>query len=449
MKTGTKNRSVDMLHGPFTGKLILFALPIAFSSMLQQLFNAADTAVVGRFADAGALAAVGTNGEIVALLVTLSTGLSVGANVLIARYIGEGKKEPVSTILHTSLLLALLMGILGAIIGQFIASPLLMAIRTPEEILPDAITYLRLYFIGYPFLMLYDFGAAILRSKGDSRLPFLILTLSGAVNLILNLFFVIVCGLGMAGVSIATSLATALSAVLILTALCRESGEFHLEFRILRLHREYLLPLLAIGVPAAIQGAVFCFANIFVQASVNSFGAIATAGSTIAMNFEYFGYYMITAFGQAATTFTGQNYAAKETDRCLKILIRSLLLSFLFSAALTVPLTVWRLFFSGLFSNDREVIAAACVRILLILSFEPFCSFYEIPAGVLRGAGHSALPAILTILGTCVLRIVWIFTVFAHFHTLESLFIVFPISWIVTILLMSLGFLILRPFRRS
>lgn len=415
-----------MLQGPLTGRLILFALPIAFSSMLQQLFNAADTAVVGRFADADALAAVGTNGEIVALLVTLSAGLAVGANVLIAQYIGEGKQSQISRALHTSLVCALLFGLLGAVLGQWISPPLLRLIRTPEAVLTDAVLYLRIYFCG---------------------LPFLILTLSGIVNIVLNLLFVLVCGLGVAGVAVATDLAAALSAALVLFCLHREKSEFHLDIRSLRIHREYLLPLLSIGVPAAVQGAVFCLANIFVQASVNSFGTVATAGSTIAMNFEYFGYYMITAFGQAATTFTGQNYAAKETDRCMKILIRSLLLSFLFSSAIMVPLKVGRSFFSGLFSRDSEVIYAACVRILLILSFEPFCSLYEIPAGSLRGTGHSTLPAVLTILGTCVLRIVWIFTVFAHFSTLESLFIVFPISWLMTILLTVLGFLVIRPFR--
>lgn len=244
MKTDDRKKSIDMLHGPLTGKLILFALPIAFSSMLQQLFNAADTAVMGRFADTGALAAVGTNGEIVALLVSLSAGLSVGANVLIAGYIGEEKTEPVSKILHTALLFALLTGLLGAVLGQFLAKPLLTAIRTPENVLAEAVIYLRIYFAGYPFLMLYDFGAAILRSKGDSRLPFLILTVSGGVNVVLNLFFVIVCGLGVAGVALATDLATALSAILVLIALYRESGEFHLDLRLLRLHREYLLPLL-------------------------------------------------------------------------------------------------------------------------------------------------------------------------------------------------------------
>ncbi len=447
MKTDDRKRSIDMLHGPLTGKLILFALPIALSSMLQQLFNAADTAVVGRFADADALAAVGTNGEIVALLVSLSAGLAVGANVLIAGYIGEEKTEPVSKVLHTALLFALLAGLLGAVLGQFLAKPLLTAIRTPENVLAEAVIYLRIYFAGYPFLMLYDFGAAILRSKGDSRLPFLILTVSGGVNVVLNLFFVIVCGLDVAGVALATDLATALSAMLVLVALYRESGDFHLDLRLLRLHREYLLPLLTIGLPAAIQGAVFCFANIFVQASVNSFGAIATAGSTIAMNFEYFGYYMITAFGQAATTFTGQNYAAGNYSRCKKILFSCLWEAIFFSAVITVPITLWRPYFSGLFSNDGEVIAAACVRILLILSLEPFCGLYEVPAGVLRGAGHSALPAVLTILGTCVLRIVWIFTVFVHFHTPESLFIVFPISWGVTILLMMSSLFLLHPFR--
>lgn len=447
MTTDSRTKSTDMLQGPLTGRLILFALPIAFSSMLQQLFNAADTAVVGRFADADALAAVGTNGEIVALLVTLSAGLAVGANVLIAQYIGEGKQEQISRALHTSLVCALLSGLLGAVLGQWISAPLLRLIRTPEAVLTDAVLYLRIYFCGLPFLMLYDFGAAIFRSKGNSRLPFLILTFSGIVNIVLNLFFVLVCGLGVAGVAVATDLAAALSAALVLFCLHREKGQFHLDIRSLRIHREYLLPLLSIGVPAAVQGAVFCLANIFVQASVNSFGTVATAGSTIAMNFEYFGYYMITAFGQAATTFTGQNYAAGNYTRCKKILSSCLWESVLFSAVITVPLTLWRPFFSGLFSGDSEVIAAACVRILLILSLEPVCGLYEVPAGVLRGTGHSALPAVLTILGTCVLRIVWIFTVFAHFHTPESLYIAFPISWGVTILLISGSLFLLRPFR--
>lgn len=430
-----------MLHGPLTSSLIFFAIPIALSSMLQQLFNAADTSVVGHFANADALAAVGTNGEIVALLVTLSAGLATGANVLIARYIGENRIEHIPGALHTALRFALISGICGTLLGQFIARPLLTAIQTPTDILDSAILYLRIYFIGYPFLMLYDFGSAILRAKGDSRRPFLALTLSGVVNVGLNLFFVIVCHLGVSGVAIATDIATALSAGLVLFWLHKETETYECHQT-----QKYLLPILATGIPAAIQGAVFCFANIFVQASVNSFGTIATAGSTIAMNFEYFGYYMITAFGQAATTFTSQNFAAGSRKRCRQILIRSLALSVLFSAMITVPLTIWRFGFSALFSSEQAVIEAAATRIMLILLFEPICSFYETPAGSLRGCGHSTLPAILTVLGTCVVRIVWIFTVFAKIYTLESLFVVFPISWVVTIILVWIGFCSIKPF---
>lgn len=437
----TTKRSIDMLHGSLGSGLIVFALPIAFSSMLQQLFNAADTAVVGYFADSNALAAVGTNGEIVALLVTLSAGLSVGANVLLARCIGENQLSHIRDIIHTAISLSLIAGLLIAGGGQLLVRPVLLLIKTPPEVLNAAILYLRIYLAGLPVLLLYDFGSAILRSRGDSRSPFLALMISGMINVLLNLFFVIVCHLDVVGVAVATDLATACSAAIVLWKLHRETGEFHLSLRHLCIRRQYLLSILQIGVPSAVQGAVFCFANIFVQTAVNSFGAIATAGSTIAMNFEYFGYYMITAFGQAATTFTSQNFAAGNKKRCLRILFLSVLFSAICSAVITVPLTVFRGTASGLFTNDPAVIQAACTRIALILAFEPICSLYEIPAGSLRGMGHSSLPAVLTILGTCLLRILWIFTVFQKYHTQECLFIIFPVSWVVTILLMMIGFL--------
>ncbi len=430
-----------MIHGPLMGKIIRFALPIALSSMLQQLFNAADTSVVGHFTDANALAAVGTNGEIVALLVTLASGLAVGANVLIARMIGEENADGIQDAVHASVLLALIFGTAGMAVGWLTAGPLLAAIRTPAEVFDAAVLYLKIYYLGYPFLMLYNFGAAILRANGDSSRPFLALTLSGILNIILNLFFVVICRLGVAGVAAATSISTAFSATLVIFWLIREKGEFSLSVRRLRLCGECARSVLMIGIPAAVQGAVFCFANIFVQASVNSFGAIAAAGSTIAMNFEYFGYYMITAFGQAATTFTSQNFAAGERRRCLRILWICLLFSAIFSAGITVPLTLWREGSSALFTSDPQVIRASCLRIALILAFEPVCGFYEVPAGVMRGMGHSTLPAILTVVGTCLLRIAWIFTVFAHFHTQEILFVVFPISWVVTIGLTAVGFL--------
>lgn len=433
--------TVDMLHGKLLSKIIFFALPIALSSMLQQLFNAADTAVVGQFADANALAAVGTNGEIVALFVTLSAGLSVGANVLLSRFIGEGKEDRIPDALHTALVLAMICGCTLLAAGQILAAPLLRWIQTPTEVLSSAILYLRIYLIGIPFLMLYDFGSAILRAKGNSRSPFIALTLSGILNVLLNLFFVIVCHLGVAGVAIATDLSTAFSAGLVLCTLAKETDVFHFSLRNLTLQKDFCMHILKIGIPSAVQGAVFCFANIFVQASVNSFGAVATAGSTIAMNFEYFGYFMITAFGQAATTFTSQNHAAGEYARCKKVLGICLICAVLFSAAITVPLCIFRTGASGIFTHDAQVVASACERILLILVFEPLCCFYEVPAGALRGSGYSTQPAVVTILGTCLLRIVWIFTVFQHFHSLSVLFIVFPISWVVTTIAMWICYL--------
>lgn len=426
---------IDMLHGPLSGKLIRFALPIALCSMLQQLFNAADTSVVGHFADSNALAAVGTNGEIVAFLVTLSTGLSVGANVWIASFIGEKKREKIPAMLHTAISFAILSGLICTFLGIFLAEPVLRIIKTPTSVLEQAILYLRIYLIGYPFLMVYNFGSAVLRAKGDSRRPFLALTFSGIINLLLNLFFVILCRLGVSGVAIATDISTAFSAWLVLFWLNREQDEFHFSIKNLRLEKAQLLSILTVGIPAAVQGAVFCFANIFVQASVNSFGAVATAGSTIAMNFEYFTYYIVTAFGQTATTFSSQNFAAGNRKRCTLILKLCIAFSLIFVCILTYPIVIWKDGFSALFTSDQQVIQVAAVRIMCILLFQPICCLYEIPTGILRGTGHSTLPAGLTVIGICLLRIVWIFTVFQKFHTLEVLYMAFPISWVVTVLL--------------
>lgn len=437
-----KDSSIDMLHGGLFWKLIIFAFPIALSSMFQQLFNAADTAVVGKFADADALAAVGTNGEIVALLVSFSLGMAVGANVLLAKYIGLNRRDDIQKVTGTALIMALVIGIAGAVAGQFIARPVLVMIHTPESVLELAVVYLRVYFLGYPALLIYDFGSAILRSKGDSRRPFIILIISGVINVVLNLIFVIVFNMGVAGVATATDISTLCSTVLVLAILFNEDEIFRLDIRNIHVDLKILAELLKIGIPAALQGAVFCFANIFVQAAVNSFGADATAGSAIAMNFEYFGYYMITAFGQAATTFTSQNYAAGNYRRCRKILGLCIADSILFSGIIIVPLVVFRYWFSGLFTTDSEVVYQAVIRIMLILVYEPMCGLYEVPAGYMRGKGSSAIPAMITIIGTCMLRIVWIETAFNHAHTLQSLFIVFPISWVVTTVLMWIAMII-------
>lgn len=437
-----KTQDMDMLHGPLVGKLLRFTLPIALSSAVQQLFNAADTSVVGHFGDANALAAVGTNGEIVALIVTLSSGLAIGANILAANKIGKQQSPDLPAAAQTAMVLAVLVGVLGLGVGQIAAGPLLRLIRTPEAIFSAALRYLRLYLLGYPFLLMYDFGAALLRARGDSRYPFAALAASGVFNVLLNLIFVAVFRMGVAGVAIATDVSTALSALLVLLRLRRDSV-YQLRFR--RPEVRYIGAILKQGIPSALQGAVFCFANIFVQASVNTFGPEAIAGSTIAMNFEYFTYYVITAFGQTATTFVGQNHAAGNLRRCRKILWLCLGLSLGCSLVLIESIVLFRRPLSGLFSGDPAVVEMACTRILCILAFEPICCLYEIPAGVLRGAGHPALPAASTMVGTCLFRIAWISTVFRIDRSLPMLYHAFPLSWCATILLVTLSFFILRP----
>ena len=437
----------DLLHGPLSKNLLRFTLPIALSSMLQQLFNAADTSIVGFFDHADALAAVGTNGELVALIVSLSSGLSLGANILMAHQLGKQQTERIGEILRTAMTLAGILGFLGLLLGELLASPLLSMIRTPSSIMPSAERYLRIYLLGCPFLLFYDFGAALLRARGNSRYPFLALTASGIVNVILNLFFVMVLKLGVAGVSAATVLSTALSAFLVFLRLRTDYNEWLPSFRCASISRADLGRILKIGIPAAIQGAVFCFANMFVQASVNEFGSIAIAGSTIAMNMEYFTYYVITAFGQTASTFVSQNYAAGQLRRCRNILRLCLVYSILFSTFLIEPLVFFRRFCAGLFSTEAPVIQAAGLRMLCILLFEPVCCLYEIPSGALRGTGRSLLPALMTVLGTCAFRIAWIYTVFSWHHTLPVLFAAFPLSWGLTILLILGSYLAVRPFR--
>ena len=436
----SKTTDMDMLHGPLAGKLLLFTLPIALSSMVQQLFNAADTAVVGYFGSESALAAIGTNTEIIALIVTLSSGLSIGTNVLIANHIGQSKTAAIPAAVQTSMLLAGLVGLLGLLAGQAAAAPLLRLIQTPADIFDAAALYLRIYMLGYPFLLLYDFGAAALRARGDSRYPFLALLLSGVANVGLNLLFVIVFHLGVAGVAIATDISTMLSALMVLHRL---AGDALLRFSFRRPGFSLRIAgrILKTGIPSAVQGAVFCLANIFVQASVNHFGATAIAGSTIAMNLEYFTYYIITAFGQTATTFTSQNHAAGQRQRCRRILWLCLGLSTVCSAVPIFIIVLFRDLFSGLFTQEAAVIESAGVRILCILLFEPICNFYEIPAGVLRGSGHALYPAASTMLGTCAFRILWICTVFRAVPTLPMLYHAFPLSWAATILLVSFGFL--------
>lgn len=434
-----QEKNINMLSGSLYKSILLFTIPIALSSMLQQLFNAADTAIVGFFDTASSLAAVGTNGEIIALIVSLSSGLSIGVNVLIAQQIGQHKENNLTSMIQTAMSLAVVIGILGLIVGQCIAAPVLTLIKTPADILDSSILYLRIYFVSYPFLMLYDFGSAVLRAYGNSRYPFIALTLSGIVNVFLNLIFVVFFQFGVFGVAAATAISTMFSAILVMRRLIKEISTVPFSLKKCNMQLKIIVTILKIGIPSAVQGAVFCFANIFVQACVNGFGSYAIADSTIAMNFEYFTYYVITAFGQTATTFTSQNHSAGQYQRCKKILWVCLICSIVSSMILIEPLVIFRNFFAGFFSTDQVVIQQACLRIMCILFFEPLCNLYEIPAGVLRGSGHSLYPAVATILGTCCFRILWMCTIFQKYHELHVLYYAFPLSWVLTILLVGIG----------
>lgn len=434
-----RQEAIPMTEGPLVKNIIRFAIPIALTGMLQQLFNSADTAVVGRFADARALAAVGINGELIALFICLSSGLAIGSNVLIASYIGNQKISSIGKAMHTSIALSLILGLLGMAIGLAIANPLLALIDTPEEIFPLALLYLELYFLGYPFLLLYDFDAAILRSRGDSQSPFLALLFSGVVNVILNLILVLGFHMSVAGVAIATDVASAVAALLTVYKLTKSEAPFRFSLSALTIDKAMATTILRIGVPAALQGAVFCFANIFVQAAINRFGTAVVAGNTIAINYEYFMYYLIGAFAQAATTFTSQNFAAGNLSRCKKIWLHSLWLSFAAGTVVALSALDYQ-DAAGFFTTDPAVIEAAGVRFLMIVLVEPFCAFFEITACTMRGLGHSALPACHTILGICCLRILWLLFVFPHFPQVETIYLIFPLSWFVTAVIMNGSF---------
>ncbi len=431
-------KNIDMLNGNLWKNIFIFTVPIALSSMLQQLFNSVDTAIVGYFDTSASLAAIGTNSEIIALIISISSGLSVGVNVLLANKLGQKKTSDIADVINESMSLAVIIGIIGFVLGQIISFPILSLIKTPSNIIKAATVYLRIYFCSYPFLMIYDFGSAVLRAHGNSRQPFSCLIISAVVNVILNIVFVVVFKLGVYGVAIATAISTALSAFLVIRYL--KNYDFSFSIKNFKIKSFYALPIFKIGIPSALQGAVFCFANIFVQSCINRFGSTAIAGSTIAMNYEYFTYYVITAFGQASTTFTSQNFAANQRVRVKKILKVSIALSLISSLVFIAPIVVFRQFFAGIFTTQNEVVQYACTRILLILAFEPLCNFYEVPSGVLRGMGHSAYPAFSAIVGTCLFRILWCCTVFNHFFDLKVLYLAFPLSWVLTILLVALGF---------
>lgn len=427
-----RKNEIDMLHGPLLAKIIIFAMPLAASSILQQLFNSVDVAVVGRFDSSYALAAVGSNGPVISLLINLFLGISMGANVVISNHIGQKDNNLTKYAIRTTAATALFSGLALAVIGVLAARPILTIMGTPTEVLDMAVRYLRIYFIGTPFLLIYNFGSAILRSKGDTSRPLYILVIAGIINTVLNLILVIVFHMGVAGVAIATDIANVFSAASIIFLLIREEEPYRLNLRSIGINKNELKSMLMIGVPAGLQGMVFSFSNVLLQTTINSHGADAVAGSAAAVNFEYYCYFIISAFNGAAITFIAQNYGAGNYNRVKRIYWLCLGLSTLLSAA-SAQLFIWqKTVFVSLFTTDASVAEYAYTRMLIVLLWQFIACSYEISASAMRGMGKSMLPTLLTIVGTCLLRVVWVFAVCPVWTSYQTIMIVYPITWITT-----------------
>ena len=440
-----------MLHGSLWDKIPRFALPIAATAILGQLFNAADIAVVGNFAGdvrTQSVAAVGANGAIIGLIVQLFIGAALGANVVIAHAIGEENPAAVQKAVHTSIVVALIGGIAAALLGQLVAAPLLGALNVPEDVLPLALLYLRIYLAGLPVILLYNFEAAIFRSIGETKTPLVVLTASGILNVILNLFFVIVLQMAVAGVAVATVISNAVSSVLLYWRLRTTKQVIHVDPALLRVDGEILKRILRIGLPAGIQSGVFSLANIIIQSAINSLGTVVMAASSAAFNIEIFTYDIVNAFGQACTTFVGQNFGAGELKRCKKTLLLCLAEgAVILLAAIALIISFGKPLLS-IFNSDPEVIDIGYIRVMLVVSAHFFSMLYEVMSGYLRGFGISLGPAILTMIGVCMVRLLWIQFVFPLSRTFRTIMLVYPVSLSLTALMIFVALLCTRPSRR-
>lgn len=432
MSEQKKNYEINMCEGSLAGKMLIFTLPLMFSGILQLLFNAADTIVVGRYAGKEALAAVGSTSSLINLLVNLFMGLSVGANILVARYYGAKKEEDIQTTVHTSITLAALAGIVLAILGNIFAKPLLLLMGSPEDVVDLAALYVKIYFAGMPVVLIYNYGAAILRAVGDTKRPLYYLTVAGVVNVILNLVFVIGFDLSVAGVALATVTSETISAVLLIRCMCKMEGSCHLDLRKLGFNREKLGLLLRHGLPAGLQGSVFSFSNVLIQSSINSFGSVAMAGSSAAANIEGFVYTAMNSFQQTALCFTSQNLGGGKYNRVNKVFRNSLLMVAMVGIVMGGGCYLFGEQLLSIYSSDAEVIAYGMIRLRWICLLYFPCGIMDVLVGMLRGLGYAIVPMCVSIVGACGFRILWIATVFAAYHSLDVLYSSYIISWILT-----------------
>lgn len=431
MSSVKRAHQLDMLHGPIWSRIPQFALPVAATAILEQLFNASDIAVVGNFTGTErtvAVAAVGANSSIISLIVNLFVGIALGANVAIAHAIGRGDKTSVQKTVHTSIILALAGGLLIALAGELVAAPVLKLLQVPEDVFPLALLYLRIYLLGMPVILLYNFEAAIFRSIGETKTPLLALAFSGCLNVVLNLFFVIVLHMTVNGVAIATVISNCVSSLILFWKLRHSKLEIHVSVKDLKIDPESMGRILKIGLPAGIQSAVFSLSNIVIQSSINSLGTIVMAASSAAYNLEIITYDILNSFSQACTTFVGQNFGAGDMKRCSKTLALCIVEGLVVLAAAIMLILFFGHSLLALFNSDPQVVSTGYIRLMAIVRAHVFSLLYEVMSGYLRGLGISMVPAILTIIGVCGIRFMWVQFVFPQDPTFQTIMNVYPVS---------------------
>ena len=441
-----KSYSMNLCEGSIIKKLFLFAMPLIASGILQLFFNAADVVVVGQFAGDHSLAAVGSNTSMINLLVNVFMGLSVGANVLVARFFAGKQEEELRKTVHTAIVVSILSGVFLAVVGFAAARQLLIWMQSPTEVIDLATLYLRIYFLGMPANLAYNFGAAILRGIGDTKRPLYYLSFAGVVNVVLNMIFVIVFHMDVAGVALATVISQIISAVLVLKCLMKEEGAVRLEKQYLGIDRYILVKIIQIGLPAGIQGSLFSLSNVVIQSSVNTFGATIVAGNSAAQNVEGFAYIAMNAFSQATVAFVSQNVGAGKYERINKIVAATMLSVFVVGVVLGNALYIFGEPVLGLYSDSAEVIQAGLERLSIICVPYALCGLMDCMVGALRGLGYSVMPMIVSLLGACAFRMAWIFVFFQieQFHTIGKVYFAYPISWSLTLIVHIICFLLVR-----
>lgn len=442
----SSDHSVDLTTGSIGKKMIKFTLPLLLSGVLQLLFNAADIIVVGNFAGDECVAAVGSTTSLINLITNLFIGLSVGANVMVANFYGAKKFKDLSDTIHTAISVSLISGVILAFIGFFFAPEILKLMNTPDDVIELASLYMKTYFLGMPFMMLYNFSAAILRAVGDTKRPLYFLSTAGVINVALNLFFVIVFKWSVFGVAFATIISQAISSILVLICLMKEESELKVELKKLRIYKDKLLRIMQIGIPSGIQGMLFSVSNVIIQSSINVFDTSVVAGSAASTNIEGFAFTSINAFHQAAVSFTSQNKGAGRYDRVNKILYNAWFYAQITAVLFALLFVIFDRQLISLYVQGEDVIQAGINRLNIIAWSYVLCAFMDVTVGVIRGLGYSVMPTVVSLLGVCGVRVLWIFTVFNNeaYHFVETIYYSYPISWGITFVAHLVCFLIIK-----